>query len=46
MSGVFRSNECSSVLQGRLRRDGAIVEFYTDSVKIGPECGMLKNLHC
>jgi hypothetical protein len=42
----------SFALQGRLRRDGTIVELTVDkssawaAVTRGPESGKLKNLHC
>jgi hypothetical protein len=40
----------SWAVQGRLRRDGVIVELATSSaraaVTTGPEYGKLKNLHC
>jgi hypothetical protein len=49
----WRYNSVESwVLQGRLRRDGAIVEFTVDkssaraAVTRGPESVKLKNLHC
>jgi hypothetical protein len=44
--------QLNRALQGRLRRDGAIVEltFGKSSARAivtrGPECGELKNLHC
>jgi hypothetical protein len=44
--------QLSRTLQGRLRRDGAIIELTVDNSSVlaavteGPERGKLKNLHC
>jgi hypothetical protein len=45
-------SQFNRALQGRLRRDGAIVDFTIDrrsaraAVRRGPERVKLKNLHC
>jgi hypothetical protein len=36
----------SCVLQGRLKRDGAIIKWNYETAKIGPERVTLKNLKC
>jgi hypothetical protein len=44
-------NQFVSALQGKLIKDGAMVELRVDkssaraAVKVGPECGKLKNPH-